>query len=64
MTGALLQFVPVAAGGNVWRPRLVAALVHPALSIGAPALAAAFMTPLAAGAAAFLAPGRLHRSTM
>ena len=44
MTGALLQFVPVAAGGNVWRPRLVAALVHPALSVGALVLAAAFMT--------------------
>lgn len=31
MCGALLQFVPVAAGGNIWRPQLVAAIVHPLL---------------------------------
>ena len=31
MCGALLQFVPVAAGGNIWRPQLVAGLVHPLL---------------------------------
>lgn len=44
MSGALLQFVPVAAGGNVWRPRLVAALVHPALIAGAATLALAFLS--------------------
>lgn len=44
MCGALLQFVPVAAGGNVWRPRWVAGLVHPALIIAAGLLAMAFLT--------------------
>ncbi len=42
MCGALLQFMPVAAGANVWRPRLVAALVHPALALGAALLALGF----------------------
>ncbi|MCX7180840.1 MAG: hypothetical protein NTX56_19420, partial [Proteobacteria bacterium] len=31
MCGALLQFIPVAVGGNVWRPRLVANTVQPLL---------------------------------
>jgi hypothetical protein len=44
MSGALLQFVPVAAGGNVWRPRLVAGLVHPGLILAALALVVAFLT--------------------
>lgn len=35
MSGALFQFVPVAAGGNVWRPRLVAGVVHPVLVLAA-----------------------------
>lgn len=35
MSGALFQFVPVAAGGNVWRPRALATLLHPALLGGA-----------------------------
>lgn len=43
MTGALLQFVPVAAGGNVWRPRLVAGIVHPLLIVAAILLVAAFL---------------------
>ncbi|MBP9714382.1 MAG: hypothetical protein KBD60_11950 [Sterolibacterium sp.] len=43
MCGALLQFVPVAAGGNVWRPRGLAWLVHPAISIGVLCLAAGFL---------------------
>ena len=34
MTGALFQFMPVAAGGNVWQPRRVAALVQPLLVAG------------------------------
>lgn len=42
MCGALLQFVPVAAGGNVWRPRLLAAWVHPLLALAAMLLATAF----------------------
>lgn len=42
MCGALLQFVPVAAGGNVWRPRLVGGIVHPALVFAAALLAFAF----------------------
>jgi predicted outer membrane lipoprotein len=39
MSGALFQFVPVAAGGNVWRPRLVAGVLHPALALAAVTLA-------------------------
>lgn len=31
MCGALLQFIPVAVGGNVWRPTLVADTVQPLL---------------------------------
>lgn len=31
MCGALLQFIAVAVGGNVWRPRLVASTVQPLL---------------------------------
>lgn len=44
MCGALLQFVPVAAGGNIWRPRLVAGLVHPMLIAAACLLVAAFLS--------------------
>lgn len=43
MCGALLQFIPVAAGGNVWRPRLIAATVHPLLTVAPLVLAAAFL---------------------
>lgn len=43
MIGALLQVLPVAAGANVWRPRLVAAVVHPAITAGAGALAFGFL---------------------
>ena len=31
MCGALFQFIPVAVGGNVWRPKLVANAVQPVL---------------------------------
>jgi hypothetical protein len=48
MCGALLQFVPVAAGGNIWRPRLVAAIVHPLLIAAAGLLVAAFLSQRAA----------------
>ncbi len=44
MCGALLQFVPVAAGGNVWRPNVLAHAVHPLLAIGAALLATAFLS--------------------
>jgi hypothetical protein len=44
MCGALLQFVPVAAGGNIWRPRLVAGLVHPLLLVSAALLVSAFLS--------------------
>lgn len=56
MCGALLQLLPVAAGANVWRPRLVASVVHPLLTLGAVALAAGFLGvgPLAERAAAAL----------
>lgn len=43
MVGALLQFLPVAAGANVWKPKLVADVVHPSLLIGAVALVAGFL---------------------
>lgn len=49
MCGALLQFVPVAAGGNVWRPRWVAAIVHPLLTVGAAVLALGFLFHSARG---------------
>jgi hypothetical protein len=44
MTGALFQFVPVAAGGNVWRPRLVASIVHPVFVVAAGILVAGFLS--------------------
>lgn len=44
MCGALLQFVPVAAGGNVWRPTVLAGFVHPLLVFAAALLAAAFVS--------------------
>ena len=44
MTGALMQFVPVAAGGNVWRPQWVAGFVHPLLVVSACLLVAAFLS--------------------
>ncbi|MEW6513187.1 MAG: hypothetical protein AB1443_04210 [Pseudomonadota bacterium] len=44
MCGALMQFVPVAAGGNIWRPRLVAGWTHPLLIVSVVLLVAAFLT--------------------
>ena len=43
MCGSLLQFVAVVAGANIWRPRLVAHLVHPMITAGAVFLATAFL---------------------
>ena len=43
MCGSLLQFVAVAAGANIWRPQLVAAVVHPLITAGAVFLASAFV---------------------
>ena len=43
MCGSLLQFVAVVAGANIWRPRLVATLVHPLITAGAVFLATAFL---------------------
>jgi hypothetical protein len=34
MSGAVFQFIPVAVGGNVWRPKLVANTVQPLLVLG------------------------------
>ncbi len=50
MCGALLQFIPVAVGGNVWRPRLVAWVVQPLLLVGTLLLVAGW---LGAGGTAF-----------
>lgn len=43
MCGALLQFIPVAAGGNVGHPRRIAWLVHPSLAAGTILLATGFL---------------------
>jgi hypothetical protein len=43
MCGSLLQFVAVVAGANIWRPRVVAAVVHPLITAGAIFLASAFL---------------------
>ena len=43
MCGSLLQFVAVVAGANIWRPRLIAAVVHPLITAGAVFLASAFL---------------------
>lgn len=43
MCGALFQFVPVAAGGNVRHPRLLAGIVHPMILVGAGLLVAGFL---------------------
>ena len=48
MCGSLLQFVAVVAGANIWRPRLVAAVVHPMITAGALFLASAFLFELPA----------------
>ena len=43
MCGSLLQFVAVVAGANIWRPSLVASIVHPLITAGAIFLASAFL---------------------
>jgi hypothetical protein len=43
MCGSLLQFVAVVAGANIWRPHLVATVVHPLITAGAVFLATAFL---------------------
>ena len=43
MSGALFQFIPVTVGGNVWRPRLVANVVHPLLVVAALLLVAGLL---------------------
>lgn len=42
MCGALLQFIPVATGGNIWRPNWIAHVVHPVAVLAAIVLAAGF----------------------
>ena len=49
MLGALLQFVPVATGGNIWRPRWVAAVAHPLITLAVLVLAATFLFVRPAG---------------
>jgi hypothetical protein len=44
MCGALMQFVPVAAGGNIWRPRLIGGLVHPSLCAATLLFVAGFLS--------------------
>ena len=43
MCGAVLQFIAVAVGGNVWRPRLVANTVQPLLLLATPLLVAGLL---------------------
>lgn len=61
MCGAMLQFVPVAAGGNIWRPTWVAGVVHPLLIVAALLLVAAF---LSAHASLFIAAAHLFLVTL
>ncbi|HEX8013351.1 MAG TPA: hypothetical protein VF814_20895 [Casimicrobiaceae bacterium] len=44
MVGALMQIMPVLAGAPFARPRAIASIVHPALSLGTLALAGGFLT--------------------
>ncbi len=44
MCGALLQFIPVATGGNIWRPAWIANIVHPMSILAALVLVAGFLT--------------------
>lgn len=68
MTGALFQFVPVAAGGNLWRARAVANFVHPSFATGAVLLGAGFLIPspacLAAAAVLLASTGTLFLVTL
>ncbi len=61
MCGSLLQFVAVVAGANVWRPKLVAGVVHPALTLGGILLAAGFLSwqPLLIKVASMLLVGSI-----
>jgi len=43
MSGALFQFIPVAVGGNVWRPALIANLTQPLLVLAALLLVAGLL---------------------
>lgn len=43
MCGAMFQFIPVAVGGNVWRPKLVAITVQPLLLVATPLLVAGLL---------------------
>ncbi|OHC61491.1 MAG: hypothetical protein A2040_11730 [Rhodocyclales bacterium GWA2_65_19] len=43
MCGAVFQFIPVAVGGNVWRPTLVANIVQPLLLLAALLLVAGLL---------------------
>ena len=42
MSGAMFQFIPVAVGGNVWRPLWISNVVQPLLILGALLLVAGF----------------------
>jgi len=46
MSGALFQFIPVAVGGNVWRPKLVANTVQPVLLLATLLLVAGLLFSL------------------
>lgn len=58
MSGALFQFIPVAVGGNVWRPQRVASLLQPLLLLATLLLVGGFLLHrpawLAAAAPLFL----------
>ncbi len=47
MCGALLQMLPVAAGANIWQPRLVTQFTHAGLTIGTLLLVAGFLSEMA-----------------
>jgi hypothetical protein len=46
MLGAMQQLLPVMAGANIHRPKLVASVVHTAITLGAILLVLAFLTSL------------------
>lgn len=48
MVGACFQFIPVVTGANISYPRIIAALVHPLLTLATLALATAFLAKVPA----------------
>ena len=56
MSGAMFQFIPVAVGGNVWKPLWIANIVQPLLILGALLLVGGFYLGLPALLSAAIPP--------